>query len=194
LETLILGRTTKLKKLNRQEVDGVMKIFSTFFFIVGSFCSAASAQGFTVDLTPEEVDEIRGTVRASDLAVNDIAYFYPGRLCERGGDLFLPSDATMVTAGDTSSFIIKFTMQPSKSLLGELVPPTKSEEFDESDVINLIESLAEVGGLFSPTFCDEIQRISKRNLDFYPIISIDGHTELRGLSDDLISRSFIFGK
>jgi len=172
----------------------MMRTLCIFFMTIGGFCSAAWAQAFVVDLNPEEADQIRGVVRADDLAVNDIAYTYPSRLCESDGRLYLPSNSSLSDADETTSFVVKFTMQPSKKLVGELIPPNKPGEFDEEDVLNLIGTLADVGGFFTPTFCDELQRTTKRTLDFYPVISIDGHTSLRSLTDDLRSRSFTFSK
>jgi len=171
-----------------------MRTLCIFFMIIGGFFGAACAQAFVVDLNPEEADQIGGVVRADDLAVNDIAYIHPSNLCERDGRLYLPSSASLSDAEETISFFVKFTMQPSKRLVGELIPPKKPGEFDEEDVFSIIGTLADVGGWFAPTFCDELQRTTKRSLDFYPVISIDGHTSLRSLTDDLRSRSFTFSK
>ncbi|MEH6646528.1 hypothetical protein [Sulfitobacter sp.] len=85
-------------------------------------------------------------------------------------------------------------MQPSKNLVGDLVPPTNAGEFNESDVLSIIGDLAENGSFFGSAFCDDEQRKTKRKLDFYLVISIDGHTNLSSLADDLQNRSFAFTK
>lgn len=173
-----------------------MKLFRYFAALACCMCNSAWAEGFVVDLTPDQADQIEGTVRADDLAVNDIAYIYPHQLCDVDGILYVPSDVELSDQEGTYGFILKVTMQPEKKLRAELVAPTAPNEFNMEDVTSVIGTLADPTSLFSSRspFCENRQAVTKRKLDFYQILSIDGHTSLHSLANDLRSRTYDFTK
>jgi len=155
--------------------------------------TAASAQGFTIDMSQQELRELETTVLADELAVNDIAYFLPWQLCIAEDQIFIPSTAVTRSADDNFGFFLAARMLPGKRFSVESKAPTKYGEFGRGDVVSLITSLADPTNFFSRSWsCAEYEAKSRWPVEFYQVVDIDGHTSLSALHEDLIGRDCIF--
>jgi hypothetical protein len=70
-----------------------------------------------VDMTPKEIDEIKGTIRVRDLAENDSARVCAGQLCITNERLFLPNSLALLD-GPVSDWRIdlKITILPGSKV------------------------------------------------------------------------------
>lgn len=154
----------------------------------------AISQEFKVDISPEQGDALTGKIRADDLAVNDLAYFYPSQLCREGQGLFLPSSEEPRSLPNEYSFIMKVEILPDKRIKAELLPPSKPSEFNKEDINKLIQDLIEPDSIFegSGMYCDYTMKFWLRDIFLMPLVSIDGHDKLTDLIKDLESRNYQF--
>ena len=145
-------------------------------------------------MTSEEVDKLTEKVRASQLAVNDLAIFNPTDFCMEEDKLFLPSNASPRVSSETYDFTLRVKVLPEKKFEATLVEPTKAGEFGLKDLADLVSELSNPGGFFEPASCscDEVARTSRWPLKCYEVTTIDGHASLSALAKDLASREYIF--
>lgn len=164
-------------------------------FVAVLLAQPVQGDSFKIDISTEELDKRSGKIRVSHLAVKDSAHIRPTELCLSDNSLHLPSTTEPSDLTGTYAITLTVTMLPEKQLEAKVAYPTKPGEFDLSDIDQLLRALAEPAGFIDDNWsCEELRRVSKSPVEFYPVVSIDGHTNLSSLARDLDSRNLPFNK
>ncbi len=149
-----------------------------------AYGGAAQAQ-FKIDMTDDEVRRHFNVIYMKDLAVKDIAYLYAGNLCFENGRVFVASNESPKKGPAENTIMLKVTVEPGKKLTAEVVLPTKETEKKSAIEYFLLRFFRT--GFFGSGLCPDLRKNSlKGDVEFYPLLNINGHTSLRPLFDELI--------
>lgn len=161
---------------------GILAVLSIF---------ASNAYSFSLNVPPEELTE---DIRLEDLAVTDTAFFRPSDFCIENGSLFLPS-VTSLKSRNEYAFRIRIKLLPGNQLEAETITPSDKSEFSSSDVDSLIRGLREPTGnfVFEPLYCSDTNHVHDEGIEFFELLSIDGHESLSDLIEDVRSKDYNFG-
>lgn len=172
----------RVKMMKNLLTIGVLIAISTFPSI---------SYSFTLDIPPAELTE---DIRLEDLAVTDTAFFRPRDFCIEDGSLFLPSVIGLTSRNDYA-FSIRIKLLPGNQLEAETVTPSDKSEFSSDDVDSLIKNLREpIGEIFrmQSLYCSDSNHVHDEDIEFFELLTIDGHESLSEFIEDVRSRDYDF--
>jgi hypothetical protein len=152
--------------------------------------------GVVVDMTPKEVDAIKGTIRVRDLAVNDTAQVFSGQLCIRNGKLFLPNSLARLDGPKSEWRIdLKITILPGNKVRAATVLPDTSDKARIKDSIegflNSVWTPAAPSFPAESPYCDKRKKedFTRTVIEYLEVESIDGMHSLKQVYEALLSEA-----